>query len=491
MTLFYCLFLFEGYQKLFRDSDSGWHIRSGETILESGVLPRTDSYSFTRGGASWFAWEWGSDVLMGAAHRMAGLSGVAMLYGIAIAAGVWLWFQLHWMAGGDFLLACALAAPMLSTANLHWLARPHVFSWIFLLLAVMVANAPALHERFRARDAIAIALVSALWANMHASFFFGPLIAAIYAVAHWLRPLIWNTGRASERRKARWFAWAGLAALLGSLANPYGWRLHEHVLRYLTDSELLARIGEFQSFNFHVEGALQILLALGIAGLGAVIALGQKRLGQFLLGVVVIAAALRSARGLPLVALLLLPLANGAITAALANSSHFTARLRGSIDGFLDYSARLRQIDSRCHGFIWAPALAVVFFGLLRTPAIAARTGFPRDQFPVAAAAQVERLPETARLFAPDKFGGYLIYRFSGKRKVFFDGRSDLYGSEFLKSYGRMVQVRPGWRAQWDAFHFTHALLPNDYSLVPALKQSGWKQLYRDDAATLLAGPGE
>jgi len=192
-----------------------------------------------------------------------------------------------------------------------------------------------------------------------------------------------------------------------------------------------------------------------------------------------------------LVALLLLPLANGAITAALANNSHFTALWRGAIDGFLDYSARLRRIDSCCNGFIWAPVLAVVFFGLLRTLAIAARTGFPPDQFPVAAAAQVERLPETARLFAPDKFGGYLIYRFDGKRKVFFDGRSDLYGSEFLKSYGRMVQARPGWRAQWDAFHFTHALLPNDYSLVPALEQSGWKQLYRDDVATLLAGPGE
>ena len=26
-----------------------------------------------------------------------------------------------------------------------------------------------------------------------------------------------------------------------------------------------------------------------------------------------------------------------------------------------------------------------------------------------------------------DKFGGYLIYRFEGRRKVFFDGRSDFY----------------------------------------------------------------
>ena len=65
VTLFYCLFLFQGYQKLFRDSDAGWHIRTGEAILATGTLPRTDPYSFTRAGQPWFAWEWLADVAVG------------------------------------------------------------------------------------------------------------------------------------------------------------------------------------------------------------------------------------------------------------------------------------------------------------------------------------------------------------------------------------------------------------------------------------------
>ena len=134
-----------------------------------------------------------------------------------------------------------------------------------------------------------------------------------------------------------------------------------------------------------------------------------------------------------------------------------------------------------------APAAAILMFAVRRTPAMAARTGFPPDQFPVAAAPEVENLPDTARSLAPVKFGGYLIYRFHGARNVFFDGRSDLYGSEFLKQYARLTQLRPGWRAQIDEFGFTHALLPNDYSLVPALETLGWKRLYRDETATLLA----
>lgn len=100
------------------------------------------------------------------------------------------------------------------------------------------------------------------------------------------------------------------------------------------------------------------------------------------------------------------------------------------------------------------------------------------------------RVPAGARLFAPDKYGGYLIYRYQGARKVFFDGRSDLYGAEFLKQYGRMVQLRPGWREYWDSFHFTHALLPDDFPLIPALEQTGWRMVHRDRTATLLAGGG-
>jgi len=49
----------------------------------------------------------------------------------------------------------------------------------------------------------------------------------------------------------------------------------------------------------------------------------------------------------------------------------------------------------------------------------------PRNFLPGRGA--VEQLPPDARILAPDKFGGYLIYRFAKKRKVFFDGRSDFY----------------------------------------------------------------
>ena len=129
-------------------------------------------------------------------------------------------------------------------------------------------------------------------------------------------------------------------------------------------------------------------------------------------------------------------------------------------------------------------------FLALHAPAVLARTGFPAEDFPVAAAAEVAKLPANIRLLAPDKFGGYLIYRSAGAHKVFFDGRSDLYGAEFLKQYGRLIQVLPGWQKYWNSFGFTHALLPADSALVPALEQLGWSPIFDDKTATLLAQGG-
>src|SRR5690349_13908781 len=152
ITLFYCLFLFQGYQKLFRDSDAGWHIRTGERILATGVLPRTDPYSFTKAGEPWFAWEWGADILTGSVHGAWGLPGVTMLYSVAIAVGVWLWFRLNWAVEGNFLIASVLAIPVLSTCNIHWLARPHVLSWLFLLGAMLVAYSSWPAAGFKSRQ---------------------------------------------------------------------------------------------------------------------------------------------------------------------------------------------------------------------------------------------------------------------------------------------------------------------------------------------------
>jgi hypothetical protein len=484
LTLVFCLFVFDGGRKLFRDSDTGWHIRTGERILMTHALPRNDPYSFSRPGASWVVWEWGSDVLMGLAHRIDGLRGVTAMFALAIATCTWLWFRLHWAVGGNFYIACAMMPPMINTASLHWLARPHVFSWLFLIGALWYAERAPL--RFGFSQALAIAGATALWANLHASFFFAPLIALIFAVSHYVRPRIWDLDRAVEFARARWFLLAAASAIAGSFANPHGWRLHTHLASYLMNGELLDRVAEFQSFNFHVAGSAQLLATLALAAMGGTLALAQKNVAHFLLAATFGLASLRSARALPLVALLILPLANAAFTNSLRSMHELQPKVARWLDHAMIYAHRTLALDRRLNGTPFAIVGVAAALLALRIPAAAARIGFPADEFPVAASAVIEKLPTEARLFAPDKYGGYLIYRFNGARKVYFDGRSDFYGAAFMKQYIEILEVRPGWQEIFRSLHFTHALVPNRYSLGAALDQAGWKTLYKDNVCTLL-----
>ena len=494
LTLLALFFMFDGAHTLFGDSDTGWHIRTGEQILASRQLPRADPYSFSKPGQPWVAWEWASDVLMGAVFRLSGLAGVALLYGISIAAAVWMWFRLNRAVAGNFLLSFLFFVPLVSTTGLHWLARPHLFSWLFLIATVWLCE--QMPERMprhrRLRDLFLIAAGTALWANLHASFFLAPVIALIYATGAALKPFIWDCGedRPEDERphvdglpQVRNFLWMALAAFVGSLANPGGWRLHRHVVSYLLDSALLDRISEFQSFNFHQDGALRVMLTLAICAAGAFAALSAGKPARFLLSLLLLGMALRSVRALPVAALLLLPLANGSLTTVLNGARGLAPALRRNLDGVLAYGGRLQAIDLNLRGWAMAPLVAILVFTSVRASA-----GFAPDAAPVAAATAIASLPPGARILAPDFFGGYLIYRFNGRRKVFFDGRSDFYGKEFLDGYLRMVETRPGWRIEFNRWNFTHVLMPPDCSLIPALEASGWHELFRDRTAVLLAG---
>jgi hypothetical protein len=476
VTLLYCLFLYDGGRRLFRDSDTGWHIVTGQRILAGGGLPHTDPYSFSRPAGEWFAWEWASDVAFALAHRAAGLRGVAWLAAAAIALSTWLWVRWQWSLGGDFFLVCVSGSLVLSTANLHWLARPHVFSWP-LLLTLALWTEQRRRTGFRPRAWLALAALAALWANLHASFLMAPLWLAAAALGCALNTALWG----GEAKLARGYALSAAVALAATLSNPYGWRLHRHVAAYLCDSELLARVGEFQSFNFHLAGSAQVVAALLVAMAGVVLAAGARRLDQALLSCGLVWMALRSARGLPLMALLAVPIACGALTRWLETSAGWRAPVARWMAAALEYSRGLRRLDQRMHGLVPSLLAARALAALLPS------AGFPPDEFPVAAAG---KLPAAARLLAPDKYGGYLIYRFGGTRPVFFDGRSDYYGTEFLKRYLRMTELRPGWRREVASWNFTHALLPAASPLSAALTGDGWRELYRDRVAVVLKRPG-
>jgi hypothetical protein len=477
VALFQVLFLSQGTTGLFRDSDTGWHIRNGEAILASKTPPVVDPFSYTRSGAQWLAWEWLSDVTLGFVHSRTGLAGVSLLAAVIIAVTASAAARLALSLGANLFFTAAASVLLLGTTSLHWLARPHIFSWAFAVVFVSVAeqarNKLGTHpeictSRFRGASLIYfLPVLACMWANMHGSFLLGPGILLIYAVGEWL-----------QRRNGVRFVMASLVSLLATFINPYGWRLHSHIFDYLKNDYLMNHIAEYRSYNFHNAGALYVELFLLVGVIGAVLMFRQHAIGPALLSLLMLHMSLYSARHLPTAAVLLLPLCAVAFTREVEAWPKWRS--------FVDYSKRFRVIDSKVSGFVPIALSFVIAITGLTILSRSGRVGFAREKFPVQAVDYLEKNEHSDRIFAKDQWGGYLIYRFAGKTKVFIDGRSDFYGRDLLEAQADLMELRPGWSRVLSDYDVRIVLVPPDNALASALQlSSGWKRVYTDSVAAV------
>ena len=125
LTLFAAAVL-RGWQMINTDGDLGRHLRVGREILAHGLF-FTDKFSWTMQGQPFVPYEWGSEVLVALAHRMAGLPGVVALTAIVIALAYFCLNLFLQRLGVDPLLAFGTTVAAIILGAAHWLARPHVW----------------------------------------------------------------------------------------------------------------------------------------------------------------------------------------------------------------------------------------------------------------------------------------------------------------------------------------------------------------------------
>jgi hypothetical protein len=456
-----------GLQSLLGDGDTGWHIRAGELVLQTGRVPVADPFSFSRPGQPWFAWEWGADALFALCYRWRGLGGVAAMAGVvlALAAAVVFARMLRREVGLWIALAFSLAAA--SASSIHYLARPHVFSILLYAVALAVIEEDVRHPGWRVWTLVPLA---ALWANLHAGFAMLPATLALAALC----------GRSGTRPRYALLAAASGAA---TLLNPYGWRLHEHIFGYLNSSWILDHVREFQSPSIRAEGAVVFALLL----LGAVAVAGRAGRLEAALVLVWGFAALRSARHVPFFAMVGAPVAASACAAWWRRHSE-SAHPQSPGRILWDLS---QDLGRRWRFSAWCPAAAAA---LLFVTA-GAGAGFPESRFPVVAVERNARFlappAEMPRVLTSDQWADYLIFRLYPRQRVFVDGRSDFYGASLGQEYGTLMAAESGWRELLGRYGFSLALLPNDWALSTVLdREPGWRLVYRDPVAVLYARCG-
>ncbi len=471
--------------RLLGNAGIGWHIRTGQNILASHAIPNVDSFSSTMNGKPWLAWEWLYDVKVGGLDSAFGLNGVVWFTALVIAAVFGAMFQFLVRRGTNLLAALVLVLLAISASTIHFLARPHVLSWLFTLvwfwILASTERGSMAGDGLRSRWLWVLPASMLLWVNVHGGFLLGFVLIAIF----WLGSM-WTWLSSSEnriedslakiaaRKRVRVLTSVGLISALASLVNPYGWKLHAHVYSYLSNRFLIDHIDEFQSPNFHGI-AQKCFLALLLLSVAALIARGRKLpLSHILVVLFAVYAGLYASRNIPISAILL---------------GMVIGPLLPSIGVAESFSQRMLAVETRMRGHLW-PLAAIAF-----TFALAANGGrigsrqwmdahFDPQRMPVQAVDYLRSQDVTAPILAPDYWGGYLIYRLYPQAQVVVDDRHDLYGEQFLRSYLKLLHAEEGWEEFLREHPASYIVVPRKSPLATVLMESpGWKKAYADDVA--------
>ncbi|MGA2337086.1 MAG: hypothetical protein WA383_10830 [Terriglobales bacterium] len=509
------------------DADIGWHIRNGEQILATHSLPRTDPFSSTMQGQPWFDWEWLYDIVLGILHQACGLNGVVWLCAL-LAAAIFVLLLSQLLRGGTGLL---LAIPLMllaeAAATIHLYARPHIVSWLFSLLWFAVLNRWERCEDESLPRWIPWFFPASmlLWVNLHGGWIFGMALLGIYTFAALVESLRTPDGFAAIRasHRARAMASAFAVSAVATLVNPFGWRLHAHIYRYLGDRYLMNHIDEFRSPDFHgwSQRAFAVILVLIVIAFAGGRFSGERfsgerlsgerrkvRLSHWLVVLLAVYAGFYSSRNLPVSSMLLVLVAGPILWAnfaSLADKPGAWQWVRNGAARISDFSDRMGAQEMELRGHLWpVVSVALAFAVCLEGGWLGSRqlihAQFDAKKLPVAAvnflqkesqdsqdSKNKDKQPSAEPVFSTDAWGGYLIYRMYPERKVVVDDRHDLYGSDRIRQYLILTQGEPGWQSVLKDWQIRTVLLPTDSTLANLLRElpRDWRVAYEDKVAVV------
>ena len=475
--LFLSIFLYLCISKgteLLGDCDTGYHIRAGEWILDKFTIPRHDIFSFHTPPIPWTAHEWLSEVIMALIHSAFGLTGLAIFFAGILALVSLLLFRMLRKYGDNIFLAVFLVLLATISSQIHWLARPHVFSLLLFLVWFWIL------EDYRLRGTNRLYLlppILLLWVNLHGGYLAGFMFLGIYLAGELPDCFSQNSEkRIVARQRLKTLSITTAICVPVSCINPYGYHILLFPFNLVSNKLIMDSIVEFLSPNFHEPSPFKYLLL----GLVAILALSRERLRlvELLLLLVFLNMTLYSVRYIPLFAIVSTPILMRHTDILLKTSRGKLATL------FTKKSYNITAIDASSGGIMWPIAAFIVVGWLVATGIIS--YGFNPKKKPVAAVKFIEKVNIPGNMFNNDEFGDYVIYAAWPRYKVFFDGRSDMYGSKRLKEYMQITNFEDGWEKTLGKYRINWIFFNTGTRLTRFLKErNDWVLIYQDKVASI------
>ncbi|HVM60634.1 MAG TPA: tetratricopeptide repeat protein [Verrucomicrobiae bacterium] len=473
------------------ESDTFWHLKTGEWILSHSAVPRVDPFSATVSGKQWLDWEWLFQVAIYIVYTVGGFNAMVAWKAVIVGlAGLVVFFTCRRNGAGVALAALVMmAAFVASRARLE--VRPDVLMLLLSALTICVLEAarrkcasPQAARRGRIYALLGLPIIELVWVNVHGSFLLGIGLVSLYALVLGIESIL-----RKNWRSLGWIVAALALTCAACFANPFGIDLVRHAIDQTRASSPAGTIGEWQPTRelllTEPNWALRVfwwLFWLNPLALVAVLAIKRREFpwAHALVVAAMSVLALRANRFTALYAVVTAPiLAHGL--------SVIRARFAKKPVAWAEASAEI---------LAGAVAAFLIFVTATNRWAIAesrpAKFGVGVDEtiVPMKALDVMMELPPGLNVFNTFLSGGPLIWRGYPQWRPFCDGRANLYGREFVDQYRGAMYDPNEWekwmRQRSVSVAFIQYGTADDRALLQYLVKSPmWDMLYFDHAACI------
>jgi hypothetical protein len=445
------------------DVDIGFHIKTGEYIVQHGVIPSSNTFSFVEPDHPWPLHQWLPDILLYLLWLIGGMPLIIVGKAFVVGLIAYLWYRILREVGEcEQSLALLMVVVLLCALRFRFFERPDLLSAFLFFSTFLLTLAP---KRDDVRSMILNLSIPVLWMNVHAGVVYGMLFHGPI----WLERMVCSFRIKSEESKREWkqvrfLPFAYLAGALISVA------IHPPAIKGLLipfeyfDAAKDYQISEYQYLTFSrrpfvfslmivlwliflvrirsLRSIFPVLLCLGFTWLG----FGAERAMLF---------------SLPLVAIFALQKINirvPTVKAALAAGCTLIAFI-------ILFQRSLFVPGFDCHRFYYPKPL----FSLIKSH------------------------PWKGKLLNEMGFGGPLLL--SGQKQIFVDGRLETYSRDFwFGVYQPILNAAPGWEGRMEKYAIRTVLLKNplyyqnSVKLAEALHASpDWRLIGWTESALLFA----
>jgi hypothetical protein len=480
----------------FLDGDPGWHIRAGQYMLETHSIPHHDIFSFSMPHAWWVTYEWGTEVIFAMLHGRYGLNGVVFFVVVVLAATYTLLYKLLRLEGFSFLLSFPLLLFIILGSNFHWVARPHVVSYLFVLPFFYFLDRFSRGKTSLRRMWI-LPVLMLLWVNLHAGFIAGVTLVLIFFVSAVFEYLFASSGRRSSlSSKVRQMGVVAAATVMASLVNPNGYRLYVYLFKYFKAVHNLNPPNELFSPSFQLLIFEPFLVAVIAPILLLLYSRYRPRLEEALTLGVWIALGLIALRNIPVMLLICAPIyarllqgLNEPLAEWLSKVPKIQEPLRRLFRRIGLVVSMEKIFDRHLISVVVLLVLSwiVVHQGNLGSYQVMNFRFLKERGFPVSAIEYLKTNRPAGNVFNDWVAGGFLIYNFYPNVKVFVDGRLDMYGEDFARLFLKLINTpgvdegKDNWKKIFQRYQIQWVMIRPECALRYVLDSDPeWERRYLD-----------